>query len=383
MTKVLHLIDSATPTDLLEQIPLLTGPGDEVVSVGPPPLEWARLRALAADADRQVPIAGARLGARAAARRVTAVHCPMGAAPLAGGRLSSLAAGADVIHAWSLSAASAGLCAETMHRLVVSTPCLPPERDLRKLAEWARDGGVVVTVPTEAARRGLVEAGGPDSCVRVLPPAAEATAQPATVRARIRAELGVRDDQVLLVAPGEMVRAAGHKYAPWVHAILRQIRPDLRLLVPGRGEAAEHVRFYVNSGGQEAEAFLTEGIYATPEAVSAADAALFFPERDCGVGALAAAMAAGLPIVASRTPDVAECTVGGEGAWLVPPGDPREGAAGVMRVLDDVDLARRISQAARRRAQEDFAPARCRERLAEVYSLACPGASSTAWQYRP
>jgi glycosyltransferase involved in cell wall biosynthesis len=202
------------------------------------------------------------------------------------------------------------------------------------------------------------------------------------MRAKVRGELGVRDDQVLLIAPGEISRGAGHKYAPWVHAILRQMRPDLLLIVPGAGVAEPNVRFYVGTTGLGEEVFLTAGRFSEEEALAAADVAVFFHERDCGVGALAAAMAAGLPIVASRTPDFVECTGDGEAAVLFKAADRREGSAAVLRVLDDPELARGISQAARKRAEEFFSPARCRRELDQVYASlltsapARPGAAS-------
>jgi glycosyltransferase involved in cell wall biosynthesis len=355
MTKVVHLIDASTPQDMLEQIRLLAGQPDEIVSIGPPPA-WP-------------------LG-----RPAKAVHCPMGSPALAAKRLPPAVAAAEVVHAWSAPAASAAVSAQLRRRPVFSLSCLP-EGPLRgRLIDWARAGEVFVTVPTEASRRELIGAGVPQWGVKVLPPAAGPIADAAAGRSKVRAELGVGDGHVLLVAPGEMTRGSGHKYAPWVHAVLRQVRPDLRLVVPGTGPDEEHVRYYAGTTGLDSEVFLTEGRYWPRETLAAADLAVFFHERDCGAGALAAAMAAGLPIVASRTPDVVECTGDGEAAVLVDPGSPREGSAGVLRVLDDADLSRRIGQAASRRAAECFSVELCRNRLAEVYASLCASSPATASQ---
>ena len=51
------------------------------------------------------------------------------------------------------------------------------------------------------------------------------------------------------------------------------------------------------------------------------------------------AMAAELPVVASRVGGVPELVVDGENGFLVPPGDPRELAAALERLVDDPDLA--------------------------------------------
>jgi glycosyltransferase involved in cell wall biosynthesis len=355
MTKVVHLIDASTPQDMLEQIRLLAGGAEEIVSVGPPP-SWP-------------------LG-----RPVKAVHCPLGSPALAARRLPASIAAADVVHAWSLPAASAAISAEPRRRPVLSLSRVPAGGELRRVVEWAQRLDVFLTVPTEVTCRGLLSAGVPSQWVRILPPSAEPIADAAELHPKVRAQLGVADDQVLLVAPGEMTRGSGQKYGPWVHAILRQMRPDLRLVLPGTGPDEEHVRYYAGTTGLGSEVFLTEGRCSPREALAAADLAIFLHERDCGVGALAAAMAAGLPIVASRTPDVAECTGEGEAALLVEPGSPREGSAGVLRVLDDADLAGRIAQAARRRAAECFGPALGRKRLGEIYALLRSSSSATASQ---
>ena len=66
------------------------------------------------------------------------------------------------------------------------------------------------------------------------------------------------------------------------------------------------------------------------------------------------AMAAGLPVVASRVGGVAELVVEGETGLLVPPGRPDELAAAIERLLDDAGLRERLGAAGRRRVETDF-----------------------------
>jgi len=362
MRKVVHLIGPGTPLDLLGQLRLLALPGEVVVSIGPPP-------------------AGAPRG------DLKIVHCPLGCPGLAAMHLPASVRQADLLHAWGRSD-SADLCGCRGRRLLLSLPSAPPRPAMNALIVRMRAGELVVTVPTSGAQKAFADAGAPSTCLHVLPPAAPAIERGGEARSRVRYELGVEDGQALLVAPGEMTRDAGHKYAPWVHAILRQIRPDLRLLIPGRGPVEDRVRFYVGTTGLGREVFLTEGRYTSEEALAAADLAVFFHERDCDVAAVARAMAAGLPIVASRTPDLAEVLGAGhaaaiehvEAAVLVAPREPREQSAGVLRILDDPELAGRISAAARRRAAECFSPASSRSRLEEVYALAASQSREVARQ---
>src|SRR5437764_855853 len=72
----------------------------------------------------------------------------------------------------------------------------------------------------------------------------------------------------------------------------------------------------------------------------------------CGEQVAAEALAAGVSVVASRLPGLAE--VVGEAGLLVPPGDRIELAKQTRTLLDDDGLRRRLGQAGRRRAAERF-----------------------------
>jgi glycosyltransferase involved in cell wall biosynthesis len=67
------------------------------------------------------------------------------------------------------------------------------------------------------------------------------------------------------------------------------------------------------------------------------------------------AMAAGLPVVATRVGGVAELVVDGETGLLVPPSDPRALAAALQRLLDEPELRGRLGAAGRTRVEEHFA----------------------------
>jgi glycosyltransferase involved in cell wall biosynthesis len=66
------------------------------------------------------------------------------------------------------------------------------------------------------------------------------------------------------------------------------------------------------------------------------------------------AMAAGVPIVATRVGGTPEVVSDGITGLLVPPKDPQAFAAAMLTMLDDVGLAQRMSRLARIRAADDF-----------------------------
>lgn len=341
MPKVLHLIDAQTPADLLDQLSLLAGPRDQIVSLGPPPSGQFALP-------------------------VRIVHSP----PLAVWRSPLKGTGGyNLVHAWSPRAAKLGQGLAQRHGcfLVASLHCLASLPDMEKMVEFAA-GMEAVIVPTQCARQAAIALGAPQDRVYVLPPPARASKDP-SARQRVRESLGISMQDTLLAAPGELVRDSGHKYAPWAHAILRQIRPDIRLIIPGRGPNLERVRFFVGTTGYGSEVFLTEGRLDEAEVLAASDMALYFPVCDGGVGSLAGAMAAGLPIAASNTPDAAEMAADGRTALLVKPQDPREASAAVLKLLEEPQLARQLAAAAKARADELFDPAVVRAKLVEIYKI--------------
>lgn len=85
--------------------------------------------------------------------------------------------------------------------------------------------------------------------------------------------------------------------------------------------------------------------------------------------ALVEAMAAGLPVVATDIPGYREVVTDGVEGLLVPPRDPEALAAGLVRVLRDPGLARRLGEAGRERARAYDWPIVV-DRLAELYGRA-------------
>ncbi len=66
------------------------------------------------------------------------------------------------------------------------------------------------------------------------------------------------------------------------------------------------------------------------------------------------AMAAGVPVVATRVGGVPEQVVDGETGFLFEPGDPAAAAAAVERILADPEGAGRLGEAGRERVRREF-----------------------------
>jgi phosphatidylinositol alpha-mannosyltransferase len=147
---------------------------------------------------------------------------------------------------------------------------------------------------------------------------------------------------------GRLHRRKGFPVAVEAFARLARERPDLRLVVAGEGEDAAALdrldpttRSRVVQLGARPNAEL-------PSILAGCD--LFVAPNLGGESfgmVLVEAMAAGLPVIASRIPGFDEVVSDGADGLLVEPGDADALAAAVARVLDDPALAARLSAAGR------------------------------------
>ena len=106
--------------------------------------------------------------------------------------------------------------------------------------------------------------------------------------------------------------------------------------------------------------------HSTARPVAAASEAI---AREVSPG-LVEAMAAGLPIVATRSGGIPDVVQDGETGLLVPERDVSALAGGTARLMDDPSLAARLAAGGRRALRERFAPERIAQGFDAVYRQA-------------
>jgi glycosyltransferase involved in cell wall biosynthesis len=168
-----------------------------------------------------------------------------------------------------------------------------------------------------------------------------------------------------IVVVGRLSEQKGHRYLIDAMRDIVALRPRARLLVCGDGHLRRALEERARPLGDRV-VFL--GIRSDVPALVARAAAFVFPSLWEGQGnALLEAMAVGAPIVATDIPSTRGTVVDGEQAILVPPGDARALAEAILRVVDDPALARRLGEAASRRA-DDYDIERTTRDLEAVYA---------------
>lgn len=143
-----------------------------------------------------------------------------------------------------------------------------------------------------------------------------------------------KDFSTLLQAAGSLARRRG----------------DFHLLLVGRDTDGLEMARAVAEAGLSKMATLAGQRNDVPGILARADVFALSSKRETFGLAVLEAMAAGVPVVASDLPALAELVSDGRDGLLVPPGEPDALAAAIERLLDDAALGRRLAQAGRKRA---------------------------------
>ena len=172
-------------------------------------------------------------------------------------------------------------------------------------------------------------------------------------RERIRAELGVPMDRVVIIAVSRLV---WHKGYPELATAMRSV-PEAELWVVGE-------RLETDRGPDMAALLRAAGLgyrlrllgYRSdiPALLAAADI-FTLPSRFEGLPmSVIEAMLTCLPVVATNVRGPAEQVVNGETGLSIPPGDPAALGAVLGRLVRNPDLRNRMGQAGRRRAMDHY-----------------------------
>jgi glycosyltransferase involved in cell wall biosynthesis len=167
-------------------------------------------------------------------------------------------------------------------------------------------------------------------------------------RARVRAELGLRDDQPLIVQVGELHRKKGPINFVRVAAMVRSTRPDCVFALVGKGAREVKVRRKIQALGQESGVLLLGFRRDVADIYAAADIAVNCSIGDEGLtGAIREALAMAKPCVATRTDGNPEIVRDGETGYLVPCNDDAAMAAKILEVLAEPERARALGERGR------------------------------------
>jgi glycosyltransferase involved in cell wall biosynthesis len=163
-----------------------------------------------------------------------------------------------------------------------------------------------------------------------------------SLRNAVRTQLGLHDDEGMLLATGNLTSVKGHRYL--LEAVQKVAARGLQLkcFIAGRGELEDDLKRQIQALGLEGRVFLLGYRKDIPALLSAAD--LFcMPSLNEAFGySLVEAMAAELPVVASAVGGIPEVLRHEHEGLLVPPGDSDALAAAIERLWHQPELRKNM-----------------------------------------
>jgi glycosyltransferase involved in cell wall biosynthesis len=174
-------------------------------------------------------------------------------------------------------------------------------------------------------------------------------------RVATRQALGVSDDEILVLAVGNLIVRKGHAVLIRALAAAGAGSPvRWRLVIAGQGNERGPLEALAAECGVASRVHLLGQRADIPDLQAAADV-FVMPSLWEGLPlAMLEAMFAGSCIVASRTSGIPEAITDGADGILVQPGNVDALAAALAKVLPAADLRARLGAAARARAEADF-----------------------------
>src|SRR5712664_552098 len=185
-------------------------------------------------------------------------------------------------------------------------------------------------------------------------------------RSSARKQWGVRENEFLFGCVSVFVPEKGQQHLIEALPLVRELHPEVRLLLAGDGPCRPELEALTKRLGQT-EAVLFPGFVREVGQVYAALDAFAFPSEFEGLGtALQAAMAAGLPCISTKRGALREVVDSERTALVVEP-HGREFAVAMLRLIDDKGLQKKLSDAGRREVEQRFSAELMVENTIQVY----------------
>jgi glycosyltransferase involved in cell wall biosynthesis len=263
----------------------------------------------------------------------------------------------DLVQLWGPAALHwVGVLKPSLLPRAIYCPPLPHER--QSFARWllSRTGRIVVRDETE--KNQAIALGGRRESVVVAAPGVGAVAAPSRLVKETAWIAGV----------GPLEKPKNFRGAIWTMDIINEIFPLVELELVGQGSERDDLLEF-SWRFQRAKVRFAGPCDDLSARLTDADLGWLTARDGCRHAALEA-MAAGLPVVASRLPHLCDMIPDGEAGFLIAPGDKIALARKTRTLLLDPDLRARMGAAGRRHVRERYSMPAFLERWRDVLRAA-------------
>lgn len=181
-----------------------------------------------------------------------------------------------------------------------------------------------------------------------------------------RGSFGIHDRTLVVGTVGWLLPIKGPEVLLEAMGHVWQRRSNIALIYVGKGDLEEPLKAMVRRLNVADRVRFLGWRTDIPDLMHSFDI-FVLPSRNEGMGrVIVEAMAAGLPVVASRTGGLPDLVSDGHNGFLVPPGDAAALGRAIRKLCDTADLRQRMGEQGRRRA-EDFSLQRMVDKLDALY----------------
>ena len=186
-------------------------------------------------------------------------------------------------------------------------------------------------------------------------------------RATTRAELGITDDEFLVVQVARLDPIKDHATAIRAIGLAARQNPRIRLLIVGDGPQKATLEQEIGRLGVADRVTMLGLRDDVGRLLAAADAFLLTSVSEGIPVTVLEAMAAGVPVVATSVGGLPELVSDRVSGLLAPAGDAQQLAAALVRLAADPALGAALAARAKQRAESDFSEARMLSSYERIY----------------
>ena len=195
----------------------------------------------------------------------------------------------------------------------------------------------------------------------------------------VRRELGLDNDSAVITTVAVLREPKGIQHMIDALASVIEAVPNVRYLVVGEGSHRSALEAHIEGAGLRDRVIIAGARNDVPEVLAASDLFVLPSLTEALPTVVVEAMAAGVPIVATRVGGIPKMVDHSDAALLVPPANPAALGAAAIRILTNPWQAAAMGGAARRLADERFDIVVQATRLVSRYRE-CAAAHARAWR---
>lgn len=284
----------------------------------------------------------------------------------------------DVVHTHAWGALLEGLIAARLARVPLVVHGEHGTLQLRSYQRWLQRLGwsavdQVLSVSSRLAERIAEETGFPLERIRTIRNGVDLSRFAGLDRARTRAALGVRPGALVAVTVGRLVPVKDHVMLLDAVARLRGSCASITVLIAGDGPLKEQLGRRTAVLGLDAVVRFLGHRSDVETVLAAADVFVLSSASEGLSNTILEAMAAGLPVVATRVGGADELVQDGLTGRLVRPRSPQELAEAMWSILGDAGIRHAMGSAGRARAESEFSLAGMIGRYETMYDEVAAG----------